>query len=209
MKIYKPIIGALMLLVCIGFLFFAKTKYYDPALEKDEQLETQIADYNTQIEALKEYRDIDADAAEAAVEEIQEKEEEWLGGFHGLYQDEDILLYVRDMEVDLSADISQVTLGTSGSITGIGDYMLSGKLLTFDYSATYEEFKSYVEYITSKFPQTSISSLTMTYDGEEETVSGTFSVILYYVEKEDYEEPDVIMDQGIENIFEAEGRLTE
>lgn len=208
MKVYKPIVGLAVLIVCVVLMNLARTKLYEPRMEEKKQLEEQIELNNLQIETLKEYQNVDKDGAEAAIEELQEREEEWLGGFHGLYKDEDLIMYVKDTQDDRGTDIFEISLGDSGNITRLGNtYSLSVRELTFDYKTTYEGFKRYVEYITSKYPQTSIGTLTMEYDKKTKNVTGAFSVILYYVEKGEYEPPKAVVDNGLENIFESEGRI--
>lgn len=210
MKIYKPIVGLAMLLLCAGAMKYAKVKFYEPSLQQKKELEEEIELNNLKIEGLKDYQYVDKEAAGKAIEELQKDQEIWLGGFHGLYKDEDVILYVKDTEEDRGTNIFEVTLGDSGAVTRLGkSYILSARPLTFDYETSYNGFKRYVEYLTSKYPQTSIMTLTMDYDKETKNVKGNFSVALYYVEKEEYESPDNIVDHGISNIFEAEGRLNE
>lgn len=208
MKIYKPLVGLLMLLICFCLMNTARTKFYEPSMQQKKELEEEIELNNLQIEALKDYQYVDKEGAKEAIKELQKDQEDWLGGFHGLYKDEDVILYVKDTQEDRGTDIFEISLGDSSPVTRLGkSYTLSIRPLTFDYETSYGGFKRYVEYITSKYPQTSIGTLTMNYEKETKNIKGTFSVILYYVEKEDYQSPDTIVDHGIDNIFEAEGRI--
>lgn len=210
MKIHKPIVGLAAMLVCLGIMALIKSVVYNPVMEERGFLEDQIEANNMVIQSLGGYAGLDAEALTATTEKIKALEENWINGFPGLYKDEDVILYVKDTEDDRGINITSLQLGQNTTVSSLGaGYSLSVKPVIFEYQETYQGFKNYVRYLTSKYPQTSLNNLTMVYDESQREVSGAFDLYLYYVEKAEYVKPEVNQDQGISNIFEAEGRLSE
>ena len=210
MRIYKPVLGVLIMLACGGFMMMMKNLCFEPAMIEKEGLMSQIEANNMVIEGLKDYAGYNPQALENNTKMIQKLEEQWVNGFPGLYKDEDIILYIKGTEEDRGTNITSLDIGDSMKVESLGaNYDLSVRNATFNYEESYYGFKGYIQYLTSKYPQTSLNNLTMTYNETDETVSGSFDVYLYYVEKSDYAKPDVLMDQGISNIFQAEGRMND
>ena len=126
--------------------------------------------------------------------------------FPAKYLEEDQIMYVLYLEETFGTEIN-FNFGTVAPVTRFSDgAILNGLTLTVNYEASYADFKAMIEYLAEDSRVTSIQYATMTYDAENDLVTGNLTLLLYTVDSTmvDYYRPHITpSQQGKDNIFEG------
>lgn len=108
-------------------------------------------------------------------------------------REEDQIMYVLYLEELFETEIS-FSFGTVAPVRMLSDgAILEGLTLTVNYETTYQGFKEMVDYLATDSRITSIQYATVDYDSENDTATGTLTLLCYIMDSDllEYEEPDV------------------
>ncbi|MBR7147222.1 MAG: hypothetical protein IKD13_00195 [Firmicutes bacterium] len=121
-------------------------------------------------------------------------------------REEDQIMYVLYLEEKFGTEI-MFDFGTVAPIAQFSDgAVLNGLSLTVNYEASYDQFKDMIDYLAQDSRVTSIQYATMTYDAENDLVTGNLTLLLYLVDSPlvDYYRPNITPSiKGKDNIFEG------
>lgn len=206
-KLYikKWMIALLLLVLGIAALAVCHQTYYTPMMQEAEKSQKSCETLQAAIAVAKSNLEKEASYAEEA-EKLKAKTEELLESFKfpGEILEEDQILWIRDQEIATEQKQTAIVFGTSSPLYRSGAFTLHQKTFPFSYSATYAGMKNLITYfVENEDDPVSLVSLTITYDPQTSTCSGTMMLRRYYVtELEDYVPPTIPGVQiGTDNIF--------
>lgn len=206
-KIYikKWMIALLLLLVGIVGLFVCYQSFYNPAMDECEKTEKSIETLKTSIEAAKtnleqqSYYTTETEMLVAKTEKLMDSIH-----FPGEILEEDQILYIQDVEKDTEQKQTTISFGTNSSLFSSGVFTLQEKTFPFTYTATYEGMKNLINYfVQNEEDPVSLVSLTISYDAETDTCTGTMILRRYFVTGIEEYQPPVIpgVQIGTDNIL--------
>ncbi len=206
-KIYikKWMIALLLLVLGVAALLVCYQTYYTPMMQDAEKAQKSAETLQTAITVAKGNLEKEAFYAEEA-EKIKAQTDELLESFHfpGEILEEDQILWIRDQESATGQKQTAIVFGTSSPLYQSGSFTLHEKTFPFTYTATYAGMKNLITYfVENEEDPVSLVSLTIAYDPQTATCSGTMMLRRYYVTGlEDYVPPTIPGVQiGTDNIF--------
>lgn len=206
-KIYikKWMIALLLLVVGVVGLYVCYSSFYRPAMEACEKTEKSIEMLKTSIDAAKanlqqqEHFVAETEKLVADTEKLLDSVQ-----FPGEILEEDQILWIQDVEQDTEQKQTLISFGTSSTLFSSGSLVLQEKTFPFTYTATYEGMKNLINYfVKNEEEPVSLVSLTISYDAETDTCTGTMILRRYFVTGiEDYVPPVIPGVQiGTDNIL--------
>ncbi len=206
-KVYikKWMIALLLLALGIAALLVCYQTYYTPMMQDAEKAQKSAETLQTAIVAAKANLEKEAYYAEET-EKIKAQTDALLESFQfpGEILEEDQILWIRDQEIATEQKQTAIVFGTSAPVYQSSAFTLHQKTFPFTYTATYEGMKNLITYfVENEKDPVSLVSLTITYDPQTSTCTGTMMLRRYYVtELEDYVPPTIPGVQiGTDNIF--------
>jgi len=202
---WKLILSILLILISILVLVMG----YAPNKLQFQTEEMQLTSTKMQLET-----SIAEDQRYARVQALLEPSSEAIDAsrtalyrrFPAELREEDQIMYVLYLEEKFGTEI-MFDFGTVAPIVGFSDgAILNGLSLTVNYESSYADFKNMINYLAQDERVTSIQYATMTYDAENDLVSGNLTLLLYMVDSTlvDYYRPNITpSEQGKDNIFEG------
>ena len=214
----RIILVLLAVLVLGGVYMYVFKPNMDDKKSIDSEVETLEARYN-ELKSMEVHRD----EYIAQTAEYNEKFEEAISIFPATLDQEISVMFMKGIEKDqgnLQFDINTVglgreelfyTLGGSPAATdengqpvaADGDYECYKAAFPIMYNGSYEGIKDLMDYIIAYKYRMNITSITITYDDQEDTYKGTLELDAYCVTGGDREADTVTTDvqNGVENIF--------
>ena len=202
-KYWKVVLALLLIMAAIPIFFLGYLQEKKTFESEESRIKAQISSLQATIAENLRYADVQEQIpeAEAAVEEsrlaLYEK-------FPTELREEDQIMYVLYLEELFDTEIS-FSFGTVSQVQMLRDgAVLEGLTLTVNYETTYQGFKEMVEYLATDSRITSIQYATVDYDSENDTATGTLTLLCYIMDSDllEYEEPDVTRPQtGKPNIL--------
>lgn len=162
------------------------------------QLEMTISD-NLRYESVQDLLEPAANAVDMSRKALYRR-------FPAELREEDQIMYVLYLEEKFGTEIN-FNFGTVAPIAYFSDgAILNGLSLTVNYESSYDGFKDMINYLAQDDRVTSIQYATMTYDAENDLVTGNLTLLLYMVDSSlvDYYRPNITRPElGKDNIFEG------
>jgi len=195
-KIYikKWMIALLLLVVGLAGLFVCYQNYYLQMVADAEKARSSSETLRTAIYAAKVNLEKEESYAEET-EKIKGQTDALLESFEfpGLILEEDQILWIRDQENATGQKQTSIVFGTTSPLYTSSAFTLHQKTFPFNYTATYEGMKNLITYfVENEEDPVSLVSLTITYDPQTSTCSGTMMLRRYYVTGlEDYVPPKI------------------
>ncbi len=143
-----------------------------------------------------------------------------LSGYENGASQDNSLMFLRDLEKTTGSWIKSTTFATTspihtfGAISSTNPNMAGTKAynsdmigykttLTLSYEAQYNDFKDLVTYINNYYSKNTIDSMSMAYEADDDTVSGTMTVSTYCITgtSRAFSTPKVDLPVGTKNIF--------
>lgn len=192
-KNWKVILALLMVMAAMPVFFLGYLREKKAFEAEQSQLNTQISSLQATIAENLRYSDIQEQLpdAEAAVEESRQALYE---KFPTELREEDQIMYVLYLEELFDTEIS-FGFGTVAPVQILSDgAVLEGLTLTVNYETTYQGFKEMVDYLATDSRITSIQYATMDYDSENDTATGSLTLLCYIMDSDllpEYQEPHV------------------
>lgn len=206
-KIYikKWMIALLLLVLGIAALAVCYQSYYKEAVAETEKTKKTIETLQLSIAAAQANLQQQASYIEKT-EKIKKDTEILMDSFHfpGEILEEDQILWIRDQEVATKQEQTSIVFGVSNTLYSSGSLTLHEKTFPFTYTATYEGMKNLITYfVENEEDPVSLVSLTISYDAQTDTVTGTMMLRRYFVTGiEDYVPPTIPGVQiGTDNIL--------
>ena len=184
-KIYikKWMIALLLLVLGIAALTYSYLMIYTPAMEEYEAAEKSIQTLQLSIATAKgnlkqaEQYKADTEKVKADTEKLYESVK-----MPGKILEEDQILFIRDLERTTKQKQAQIVFGTDSQLFSTGGMVLNEKTFPYNYALGYDAFKDLILYlVTNEETPMSLVSLTVAYDAQTDTVSGTMILRRYYV----------------------------
>lgn len=203
-KNWKVVLAVLMIMAALPIFFLGYLREKEAFEAEQSLLKTQVSALQNTIAENLRYSDIQEQIpdATAAVEEsrltLYEK-------FPTELREEDQIMYVLYLEELFETEIS-FSFGTVAPVQLLSDgAILEGLTLTVNYETTYQGFKEMIDYLAMDSRITSIQYATVDYDSENDTATGSLTLLCYIMDSDllpEYEEPDVTVPQtGKKNIL--------
>ena len=195
-KIYikKWMIALLLLVLGIAGLLYSYQMIYAPAMAEYESAEKNIQLLQLNIATAKGNKKQE-DYYKAETEKIVAEKEKLYETvtMPGTILEEDQILFIRDLERITKQKQTQIVFGNDSQLFSTGGMVLNEKTFPFSYALSYEDFKGLILYlVTNEETPMSLVSLTVAYDAQTDTVSGTMILRRYYVTGlEDYVAPEI------------------
>ena len=191
-KYWKVVLALLLIMAAFPIFFLGYLREKKTFEAEESRIKAQISSLQATIAENLRYADVQEQIpeAEAAVEEsrlaLYEK-------FPTELREEDQIMYVLYLEELFDTEIS-FSFGTVAPVQMLRDgAVLEGLTLTVNYETTYQGFKEMVDYLATDSRITSIQYATVDYDSENDTATGTLTLLCYIMDSDllEYEEPDV------------------
>jgi len=184
-KIYikKWMIALLLLVIGVAGLFVCYQKYYLQLIADAEKAQKSSDTLRVAIAAAKANLEKEESYAEET-EKVKTQTDELLESFQfpGEILEEDQILWIRDQEIATEQKQTSIVFGTSSPLYSSSAFTLHQKTFPFNYTATYEGMKNLITYfVENEKDPVSLVSLTIMYDPQTETCSGTMMLRRYYV----------------------------
>ena len=184
-KIYikKWMIALLLLVLGIASLLISYQTVYSPAMEEYEKVEKSVLLLELQLAAAKGNLK-QKPYYEAETKKLEDETEKLYSSVKmpGKILEEDQVLFIRDLERITKQKQTQIVFGTDSQIFSVGKIALNEKTFPYSYALGYEAFKDLILYlVTTEETPMSLVSLTVNYDAQTDTVSGTMILRRYYV----------------------------
>lgn len=216
----KLLVYLLALAVVAGSYFFAAK----PLLDKQANLTNEISNLQAQVNHCNEIYN-NKENYELQTAEAQREYLEIANKFFGGLDQENVIMMLKSLEDSTSVWISRVSfseaemmMGSEGEMTeateessqettegSSEDIALTGlrQDLNIDYSARYEDYKKFIEYVQNYDKRLYISSMSTSYSVDTNKVSGSIVLSQYAIKgiDENYKQPDVQVQTGVDNIF--------
>ena len=206
-KIYikKWMIALLLLVLGIAALAVCYQTYYTPMMQEAEKSQKNAQTLQLAIATAKANLSKEESYAQET-EKIKAQTEELLENFYfsGEILEEDQILWIRDQELATDQKQTAIVFGTASPLYQSGSFTLHQKTFPFTYTATYAGMKNLITYfVENEKDPVSLVSLTIQYDPQTSTCTGTMMLRRYYVTGlEDYVPPSIPGVQiGTDNIF--------
>ncbi len=189
MKIFisKWIVALLLIIAGVAAIAFVYTKQYAPMIEENEKLEKQIDLYEKNISILANHK-LNEDKYLTETEKLKKEVEEILAKFPVELRLEDELLYVDYLEEELGYSINNLNVGADYSIYSMANSRaLCSQYITIPYTTTYSGFKNLISFFNGDDDKTddtypaSIVNISVSYNADSDTMSGTLILRRYYV----------------------------
>lgn len=203
-KNWKVILALLMVMAAMPVFFLGYLREKKAFEAEQSQLNSKISGLQATIAENLRYSDIQEQIpdAEASVEESRLK---LYQKFPTELREEDQIMYVLYLEELFETEIS-FGFGTAAPVQLLRDgAVLEGLTLTVNYETTYQGFKEMIDYLATDSRITSIQYATVDYDSENDTATGSLTLLCYIMDSDllpEYQEPDVTKPQtGKPNIL--------
>lgn len=189
MKIFisKWLVALLLIIVGVAAVAYVYTGQFAPMLEENEKLEKEIDLYEKNISILANHK-LNEDKYLTETENLKKEVEEILAKFPVELRFEDELLYVDHLEDELGYPITNLNVGADYSIYSMANNRaLCSQYITIPYTTTYNGFKELVRFFNGDGDKTddtypaSIVNISVSYNAESDTMSGTLILRRYYV----------------------------
>ncbi|MBD5157195.1 MAG: hypothetical protein HDT13_06150 [Butyrivibrio sp.] len=212
------VVLSIAIIACAYFFGFRKLTAANEALDKEiSELKTRHTTLRTMEANAKKYSD-DTVVYNDNYDKIIEK-------FDTGYSQEYSILFIKELEDKLDVWLSQAGLAQtdnvytfgqiqstnpsseSGSSVYSSDYKGYKTVLTLTYQASYDDFKSLIDYINNYKYKCTIDSMSMSYNSESDVVSGSLVVSQYAITGKDRPFNNVNINgilSGTGNIFASE-----
>jgi len=228
----KLLVYLLAVSIIAGAYFFGARPLLDKQSElRDEitKLEMQVNHYNSVYANIGDY--------EAKTEEMEEQYKEMLNKFFSGLDQENTIVMLKNIEKDTNVWIGKVAFQESEVMVGAAatdttadsetteetDTAVSNDQvnvaitgikqdLSIDYSASYPDFKKFIEYVKNNNQRLYISSISASYGIESDRVTGSLILSQYALDGADVEKnaPDLSdVNLGVGNIFTSGGSSSE
>jgi len=210
-----------LLAICIiaGAYFFGAR----PLLEKYESMNSQISELKAKVSHLNEVY-INQELYANHIVEAEQTYADTLKKFFGGLNQDNTLVLLKNIESNSNVWISKVAFQETEVMVGGGgtseepsdeteegeSTVSSGGIngikqdLSIDYSASYSDYKKFLEYVINHDERLFISSITSTYIPDTNKISGTLVLSQYAIEGAgiEYSAPDLSgVSIGVDNIF--------
>lgn len=191
-KGWKVLLAVLLIMAALPVFFLGYLREKKDFEAEQSQMKAQIISLQASIAENMRYADVQEQIpkATAALEDsrlaLYEK-------FPTELREEDQIMYVLYLEELFETEIS-FSFGTVAPVRMLSDgAILEGLTLTVNYETTYQGFKEMVDYLATDSRITSIQYATVDYDSENDTATGTLTLLCYIMDSDllEYEEPDV------------------
>ena len=212
------VVLSIAIIACAYFFGFRKLTAANEALDKEiSELKTRHTTLTTMKANAKKYSD-DTVVYNDNYDKIIEK-------FDTGYSQEYSILFIKELEDKLDVWLSQAGLAQTDNVYTFGqiqstnpsseagssvyssDYKGYKTVLTLTYQASYDDFKSLIEYINNYKYKCTIDSMSMSYNSESDVVSGSLVVSQYAITGKDRPFNNVNINgilSGTGNIFASE-----
>lgn len=214
-----------LLVYLLAICIVAATYFFvaSPLLEKQEALTNEITNLQIQVNHCTEIYN-NRENYQTRTAEAQREYNEIANKFFGGLDQENVIMMVKGLEESTGTWISRISFsevemmtGSDGEMTEVSDEVatdienssddvaLTGlrQDLNIDYSAKYEDFKKFVEYVQNYDKRLYISSMSASYVADANKVTGSIVLSQYAINgiDKDYKRPDVSIGTGVDNIF--------
>ncbi len=168
MKLTRRDISVLLYLVAIIAVFLTYQFYYSPTVTSAESVLTECTTLQAQVNELKAKVD-NQPIYEAEIEEMKDEIAEVLDYYPSSISEEDILLYVKELNDELDMGIESVSFSTATpvySVVGSGhaeeySFLAESISVTVNYTTDYDGLKRIVDYINDDPDHRVISSISI------------------------------------------------
>lgn len=202
-KNWKVVLAVLMIMAALPIFFLGYLREKKAFETEESQLKTQISALQNTIAENLRYADIQEQLPDAEAE-LGESRLALYEKFPTELREEDQIMYVLYLEELFDTEIS-FSFGTVAPVRVLSDgAVLKGLTLTVNYETTYKGFKEMVDYLATDSRITSIQYATVDYDSENDTATGSLTLLCYIMDSNmlEYTEPDVTTPQtGKKNIL--------
>lgn len=202
-KNWKVVLAVLMIMAALPIFFLGYLREKKAFETEESQLKTQISALQNTIAENLRYADIQEQLPDAEAE-LGESRLALYEKFPTELREEDQIMYVLYLEELFDTEIS-FSFGTVAPVRVLSDgAVLKGLTLTVNYETTYKGFKEMVDYLATDSRITSIQYATVDYDSENDTATGSLTLLCYIMDSDmlEYTEPDVTTPQtGKKNIL--------
>ncbi len=201
----KWTIALLLVIVGIVGLYLCYSKAYVPAVAEKEAAEKNIDLLELRLATAKGNLSQEGYYAEEA-KKVSQQTQELLDSVDmpGAILEEDQILFIRDLERLTKQTQTQIVFGVDSQLFKTGELVLNEKTFPYSYSLPYKDFKELITYLVEKEDTPmSLVSLTIAYDAQTDTVTGTMMLRRYYVTGLDEYVPPTIpgVQVGTDNIL--------
>lgn len=202
-KGWKVVLAVLMIMAALPIFFLGYLREKKAFEAEQSQMKAQISSLQATIAENMRYADVQEQIPEAAAA-LEESRLALYEKFPTELREEDQIMYVLYLEELFETEIS-FSFGTVAPVRMLSDgAVLEGLTLTVNYETTYQGFKEMIDYLATDSRITSIQYATVDYDSENDTATGTLTLLCYIMDSDllEYEEPDVNEPQtGKDNIL--------
>ncbi len=181
------IFGGLLVFIALYFLV------YNPTLEENAILDTEIATLQPQLEELKTY-EANYETYVANIDTIKANIANQLDLHPSKIEEEEFLVWAIDLEEDNEMDITTVGFGAEQNTANFPLYINTGAdtdtmvnidagraTLTAVASFSYEEIKNAINDIYSYKHSTALDTITITYNAATGELMGNLAISKYYI----------------------------
>lgn len=184
-----------LLLIVLGFLILLLAYFlvYKPYTEKTEQLDNERIALQPELDQLRtyyanldSYYDGIADSKKIIAEETAKYDDD--------VRSEDLIMYALKLEDKVGFHSGTLGFGGNSGMMSFDLVTDDGKIrrnvwqtdLSLNGIMTYDQVKSYIDFINNTHPRTSLQSLQLSYNGETGNLSTNTTLSKYFIAGDDY-----------------------
>lgn len=195
-----------LLVVCVGLILLVCSYFFVfvPKTNSQKEIEEQIATVQREIDNLN-ILIAQRPAIEAETKGYRERMQAVKEIYPSALPEEKAIYLLQQFEDMTFIDIDSFGY-LDGTVLATNDKGVTGYFTTVNitFTANYDIYKDFLEYILSSEDRMKILTTSLSYDATSGDVSSTTAIGMYYLEgsdKEYIEVPDLGIDKGVTNIF--------
>lgn len=201
----------LLLILAIGILVGTYLYVYSPTQDDNESLNSEITKLEKKYKDLK-AKDADREIYISGIETFNKQFDDILSNFPGDLNQEVSVMFMKGLDnqtdfIDDFFDINSVGLGQVSEFYTLGGnaggYVCNTASFPISYEGSYDGIQNIMEYIMNYKYRMNISSVSIAYDAETETCTGSILLNAYSVvgEDRDGDTVDIDIPHEVSNLF--------
>jgi hypothetical protein len=201
------IVSALLLVVGILSLVIVYQNVYQPMVKENEQLRADIKLIEANLAVQKGHKE-KQEFYIAEAESLTAQAKEQLGGYPVDLWEEDHIAYVDYITDQTGMDITSLNWGTNADVKQLSNGMaLKSESITFNYNRSYASLKDLIHFLVEDpLNHTSLTTLSISYNAQQDTMSGTMYVKRFYLTGQGTEhkpaQPGEDIETGQDNVLD-------
>ena len=216
-------LNIILCLLAIGILIAGYYLLYRPEKDKEARLTSEINELQARYDDLK-AKEAHRDEYVAETAELKKQFEEELTKYPADLNQETTIMFLKGTEekydtwknvsvglpketvfytLGKAPETADVAVGEEGAASGSEPYVCTTAQYPIVFKGSYDQLQEYVDYIAAYKYRMNISSITMSYNEEEEELNGTIALNGYAVSGPDRvpDEPTLNQPTGEDNLF--------